>query len=77
MTRNELIHELRTAELANGDPLRWVHLICEAAKMLEQGAELSCVGCVHYPQYPSHPMCDGCARSYSDHYEEKADERDV
>lgn len=33
--RQELIRQLRSVKLDGGNPLQWVHLICDAADMLE------------------------------------------
>lgn len=34
--RKKFISKLRSAELDGGLPIRWIHLICEAADLLEQ-----------------------------------------
>ena len=52
MKRKELIYQLRNAPLNGGNPIHWVHLICEAAEMLEQDAAWNCEGCSHQSQHP-------------------------
>lgn len=34
--RKELIQKLRSVKLDGGNPIQWVHLICDAADLLEQ-----------------------------------------
>ncbi len=66
--RNELIYQLRNAPLDGGNPIHWVHLICEAAEMLERDVAWNCEGCSHQSQHPWHEQCAGCARMYPDNY---------
>lgn len=35
MDRKELIQKLRGVKLDGGNPIQWVHLICDAADILE------------------------------------------
>lgn len=35
--------------------------------------ERTCQGCVHWPSFPGHIKCHGCARVYNDHYENAND----
>lgn len=33
-------------------------------------SEQTCYGCAHWPDFPGHIKCQGCARIYNDHYED-------
>lgn len=68
MTTDELIKALRSEKLDGGNPLTWVHLICEAADKLEHYRDMSCVGCVDEKDGIG---CYQCARCYKDKYREK------
>ena len=72
MDKKELIYQLRNAPLDGGDPIHWVHLICEAAEMLEWDDTRSCEGCAYWPGHPWHEQCAGCARMYEDNYQNSA-----
>lgn len=69
MDRKELIQQLRNVKLDGGNPIHWVHLICEAAEMLERDDVRSCEGCAYWAFHPWHEMCAGCARTYQDNYQ--------
>ena len=70
MERKELIRQLRSVKLDNGNPIQWVHLICEAAEMLEKDEAQSCVGCAYEetPQRQGKYWCQICSRSHKDRY---------
>ena len=68
MERKELIRQLRSVQLDNGNPIQWVHLICEAAEMLERDEERSCVGCVYHENSQESHWCPICARNHKDRY---------
>ena len=69
MERNELIRQLRSVKLDNGNPIQWVHLICEAAEMLEKDEARSCAGCVYAKTPQKKHWCQICARGHKDRYQ--------
>lgn len=68
MERKELINQLRNAKLDNGNPIQWVHLICEAADMLERDEARDCAGCAYPGAGLKDVWCPICARSHKDRY---------